>query len=430
MYLNSEGSFTEHGAKNFMDEVAGRISYLNRENDARQFAQPIIKQVKVNVMPRHIQQKVRRGVLKKYKHMTEVMKNGIKENESEIKKGKRATEKVRDMAAHFSKQICNKAYKGKYKTQCNRKVKELTKNIIDEQKEKDGLLKEIIKTDKQQLKEIEAKKVEDVSNAIYATDKTPTSYLMPSSNPGKIMVPNGVLKQLAYKCTSYKSDTTQLMNYFRDHSPEYVIEEQAMEAINKDIDNMTSIYKKEKNKEQKKLIKADISNLLYQRKKTKKKLAKLVKSIKSGFRKQVAKASKTLKKAQRSAKKTIKNIHKKTEYEQAIRDIDENVDKYVNQLGEYHASVEGEIREKEEAAAKKAKDKEDKAKAKEEKAKAKEEKAAEAARVKEEKAKAKEEKAAEAARVKAEKERIKTEKARAKAEAAANKTRKNKKDYR
>ena len=45
--LNEEGGFTKDGRKLFLDEIAGYISYLNREKDARQFSQPIIKQVAV-----------------------------------------------------------------------------------------------------------------------------------------------------------------------------------------------------------------------------------------------------------------------------------------------------------------------------------------------------------------------------------------------
>ena len=39
-YLDEDGIFTEQGEKKFEDENAGIVSYLNREFDARQFAQP------------------------------------------------------------------------------------------------------------------------------------------------------------------------------------------------------------------------------------------------------------------------------------------------------------------------------------------------------------------------------------------------------
>lgn len=46
-YLNEEGGFTVDGRRLFLDNIAGNISYLNREKDARQFSQPRIKKILV-----------------------------------------------------------------------------------------------------------------------------------------------------------------------------------------------------------------------------------------------------------------------------------------------------------------------------------------------------------------------------------------------
>ena len=46
-YLNEEGGFTPDGRRNYLDKIAGHISYLNRERDARQFAQPRLKKIMV-----------------------------------------------------------------------------------------------------------------------------------------------------------------------------------------------------------------------------------------------------------------------------------------------------------------------------------------------------------------------------------------------
>ena len=48
-YLNEEGHFTQKGEHEYLDNIAGHISYLNREKDARQFAQPIVKRVLVPI---------------------------------------------------------------------------------------------------------------------------------------------------------------------------------------------------------------------------------------------------------------------------------------------------------------------------------------------------------------------------------------------
>ena len=45
IYLDNNGSFTPSGMEKFQNEIAGYISYLNRSNDARNFAYPIIKDI-------------------------------------------------------------------------------------------------------------------------------------------------------------------------------------------------------------------------------------------------------------------------------------------------------------------------------------------------------------------------------------------------
>jgi len=46
-YLDDTGDFTEIGRLSFLDDIAGHLSYLNREGDVRQFARPILREVLV-----------------------------------------------------------------------------------------------------------------------------------------------------------------------------------------------------------------------------------------------------------------------------------------------------------------------------------------------------------------------------------------------
>jgi len=46
-YLDSDGAFTSVGRARFLDDIAGYISYLNREKDIRTFAYPVITNVRV-----------------------------------------------------------------------------------------------------------------------------------------------------------------------------------------------------------------------------------------------------------------------------------------------------------------------------------------------------------------------------------------------
>ncbi len=49
-YLDDAGKFTQTGERRFKNEIAGHISYLNRERDARMFSQPVIKQIAVPIL--------------------------------------------------------------------------------------------------------------------------------------------------------------------------------------------------------------------------------------------------------------------------------------------------------------------------------------------------------------------------------------------
>ena len=49
-YLNDQGEFTEGGRYQYLDDIAGYVSYLNREKDARQFSQPQIHHVNVPII--------------------------------------------------------------------------------------------------------------------------------------------------------------------------------------------------------------------------------------------------------------------------------------------------------------------------------------------------------------------------------------------
>ena len=48
-YLNNNGDFTENGEKEYLNDISGYISYLNRGKDARSFAYPIFTNIEVEL---------------------------------------------------------------------------------------------------------------------------------------------------------------------------------------------------------------------------------------------------------------------------------------------------------------------------------------------------------------------------------------------
>ena len=47
IYLKNDGFFSKNGVEKYLNDIAGHISYLNREHDIRQFSQPNIHEIKV-----------------------------------------------------------------------------------------------------------------------------------------------------------------------------------------------------------------------------------------------------------------------------------------------------------------------------------------------------------------------------------------------
>lgn len=48
-YVDEKGTFSKRGAFRYLNEIAGYVSYLSRERDARQFAQPVITNITVPI---------------------------------------------------------------------------------------------------------------------------------------------------------------------------------------------------------------------------------------------------------------------------------------------------------------------------------------------------------------------------------------------
>ena len=158
-YLDENGKFTNKGIKKFRDQVSGYISYLNRSQDARNFAYPVIKNIMVDMSV----EKEKTKEANKYDTMNKILKNEIKEIKS-LKK---------DQKEHY-KLILKKCLKDN-----QIEFNLLKQGISDEKKEKlskcnDLITKERPKCRKDvndefaniqtELKESNAKKIEDCKN--------------------------------------------------------------------------------------------------------------------------------------------------------------------------------------------------------------------------------------------------------------------------
>ena len=136
-YLTEEGSFSSSGKTQYLDNIAGHISFLTREKDARQFAQPLIEYVKVPITDdKNITDMDKRYARFAAGEESTEMKKLIEEFNAEIKKEFSDIEKSR---FNVLKDVCND-YEGAVKKGCLKVAKE---NISQLVKEARALIKEI-----------------------------------------------------------------------------------------------------------------------------------------------------------------------------------------------------------------------------------------------------------------------------------------------
>jgi hypothetical protein len=160
MFLNDHGNFTTQGKQKFINHVTGLISYLNREKDARQFAQP-------NVLINYVPLVENMDLINKFDkifHRDEILDN-IANIEIRIQEeNSKFTDELREANTHMFKHLhtkCESIDTKKMQKQCTRIVKRniklLIKEIKDEQKDIKANVKELkgkIKFSKQTKKDI------------------------------------------------------------------------------------------------------------------------------------------------------------------------------------------------------------------------------------------------------------------------------------
>lgn len=85
-YLDSDGYFTKPGLKDFQDNVSGYISYLNRSQDARNFAHPVIKNVYAKMTQEQTDEEIEAfAAANKNQKISKETKDNIREIKKELK---------------------------------------------------------------------------------------------------------------------------------------------------------------------------------------------------------------------------------------------------------------------------------------------------------------------------------------------------------
>ena len=159
-YMNSDNILTNGGVKKLADKLSGYISYLNREQDPTQFAQPIM--IEVPAIMSHIEDTELRKELflqsdKEYKKSKKEIKKQVSDDKTqntiqvrELNKQLRETQKNMKSLLNERLKKCKTIKKRDEKLKCTKEIKEATENESKEKIEK-------IKNEIDKFKDLERK---------------------------------------------------------------------------------------------------------------------------------------------------------------------------------------------------------------------------------------------------------------------------------
>ena len=162
-YLDEYGRFTPEGEQLYLDNIAGHVSYLNREKDARQFAQPIIRYVKTPLI-----ENLDEAMNFDRSYVRALMDSDIvdlkKQIDDENAKIDKEFREIKPANFDFLKDKCDD-FEGKALRECNKVVRTNIRAIVDDAKAAVKDVKDAIRELKEQIslkKELKREFVENI----------------------------------------------------------------------------------------------------------------------------------------------------------------------------------------------------------------------------------------------------------------------------
>ena len=158
-YLDDDGSFNTAGKRLFTNQLTGYVSYLNRSNDARQFAYPVFHQEVVPMS--HSITEDKKKQLYKILRQIEELKEDIEETTEYVKQVKR---EYKERIAK-AKEDCDKSERGKKRDCIDRNVDPLKREAKDRVNEiKDDIENKM--DELQDMKQDSKKLVKEIKEAV------------------------------------------------------------------------------------------------------------------------------------------------------------------------------------------------------------------------------------------------------------------------
>jgi hypothetical protein len=350
-YLDDDGEFTEKGRGEYLDDISGYVSYLNREKDARQFSQPIIQHIEVPIVSdiANVEKFDKKVVKDLMESDIPDLKRQILEQQEELKGELGDLDPNR---FNFLKDELCGDLEGKEEKDCNKIVKRNVRELINEAKVEVKKIREKIKEVKVLIKERNKSKQGALNDIKENSEKYKEEYEKYKES---------LLYQLKNKCAKKITRASKLAEVVTQH-PAIVSFDERIQAYNDRISELDSEIKGLVENHRKRLahlktvLKKDLSELergvikstLTDDKKDFKKLLKIknknltvskrdinknVRSIQQTRKKYITKIQKVMKKKIKEDNKTQKQIDKE---EKKLR-------KTLRKQGDYEDNVQHEV---------------------------------------------------------------------------------------
>ena len=174
MYLDEHGRFTPNGETRYLNDIAGYISYLNREKDARQFSQPIVKFVTAPLVDNMENlNKFDKNYVRQHLDSNVVdLKQQVNEN---LKKLEGDLSDL-DMSKFNGLNVACNSYEGKEKKLCDKIVKKNIKLILAEAKDEVKQIRDTIKDIREEIKNKNIYKNETLKSIRENLEQKPEEY--------------------------------------------------------------------------------------------------------------------------------------------------------------------------------------------------------------------------------------------------------------
>ena len=254
MYLDEYGRFTPEGEQLYLDNIAGHVSYLNRERDARQFAQPIVKYVKTPLIENL-------GDAMKFDraYVRAIMDSEIgdlkKQIDDENAKIDDEFREIKPAKFDFLKDKCDN-FEGKALRECNKIVRTNIRAIVDDAKAAVKDVKDAIQELKEQIgakKELKREFVENIKTNMETAQDDYTDF-------------KDTIYYAIKKCGKKINNMHDLRDALKDHPAVVEFDRQLAEfddAIEQSKQNLqtTLIAYKSRMEGLKKMMREDLSDL-------------------------------------------------------------------------------------------------------------------------------------------------------------------------